>query len=104
MCRAKALAYSRLNVCSVHSCGNSIKYGRAITAYQDGFETIWTVTLWCRSVSDLPDWSSLVNSNFFVCAPRIGSGSDSVTRMRRESTGKKPSSPSDNLPVEPTAL
>ena len=36
MCRASALAYSRLNVCSVHSCGNSIRYGRAITAYHDG--------------------------------------------------------------------
>jgi len=66
---SQGVRVQRLNVCSVHSCGNSIKYGRAITAYQEGFETIWTVTLWCRSVSDWPDWSSLVNSNFFVCAP-----------------------------------
>ena len=62
MWRASALAYSRLNVCSVHSYGYSIRYGSAITAYQAGFDTICTVSDWCCSVSDLPDSSSFVNS------------------------------------------
>ena len=62
-----------------------------------GCETICTVRLWFCSVFELPDLSSLVNSNFLVAGPRIGSGSDSVTRMRRESTGRKPSSPSETL-------
>ena len=89
MCRASALAYSRLNVCSVHSYGNSIKYGSAMTAYQDGLETIWTVSDWCRSVSEPPDVDSLANSNFFVCGPRIGSGNDSVTSTAPRQHGQE---------------
>ena len=105
MCRASALAYSRLNVCSVHSCGNSIRYGSAITAYQDGLrDHLHRERSGAAACPTRRTASSLVNSNFFVCGPRIGSGSDSVTRIRRESTGRKPSSPSDSLPVEPTAL
>ena len=81
-----------------------MRYGSAITAYHDGFDTICTVRLCDLSVSDFPDSMSRVNSNFFVCAPRIGSGSDSVTSVRRDSTGSRPSSPSESFSVEPTAL
>ena len=72
----------------MHSCGYSIRYGNAITAYQAGLETICTVRLWLRSVPDLPDFNSFANSNFFVAGPRIANGKDSVTRMRLDSTGR----------------
>ena len=81
-----------------------MRYGSAITAYHDGFDTICTVRVCDFSESDFPLSISLVNSNFFVCGPRTGSGSDSVTSVRRESTGSSPSSPSESRPVEPTAL
>ncbi len=45
-----------------------------------------------------------MNSNSFVCGPRIGRGKDSVTRIRRLSTGRYPSSPSLSRLVAPTAL
>ena len=51
-----------------------------------------------------PTRSSRVNSNCLVCGPRIGSGSDSVTRIREARTGRKPSSPSDSRPVEADRL
>ena len=62
-----------------------------------GSDTICTVRLWLRSVLDLPESASFWNSNFFVAGPRIGSGKDSVTRMRRDNTGSPPSSPSERL-------
>ena len=40
----------------------------------------------------------------YVAGPRIGSGIDSVTKIRRERTGRKPSSPSETLPPAATAL
>ena len=85
MCRASALAYSRLNdllgaLVRDTPSGTAAPSPRTTT----GCETICTVRLWCCSVVDLPDSSSLVNSNFFVGGPRIGSGSDSVTRIRRD--------------------
>jgi UTP-glucose-1-phosphate uridylyltransferase len=39
-----------------------------------------------------------------IPAPRIGSGSDLVTRTRRERSGRFPSSPSDSRPLEPGVL
>ena len=75
-----------------------------MTAYHDGFETICTVRLWLCKVFDSPDFSSRSNLNSLVCGPRMGSGSDSVTSVRRTSTGSRPSSPSETRPVEPTAL
>src|SRR5688572_9988940 len=104
MVRASVFAYKRLKICSEHSYGYSIRYGSAITAYHEGFETICTVRLWCSSVSDFPDFPSLANSNFFEPGPRIGNGSDSVIKMRRDNTGRKPSSPSDTRPVEARTL
>jgi len=47
-----------------------------------------TVSDWCCSVSDPPDAISFSKRNFRVPLSRIGSGSDSVTRMRRDSTGR----------------
>src|SRR4051794_39396523 len=75
-----------------------------MTAYQVGCDTTCTVSCLLRSVSDSPDLRSRAKSNVLVAGPRIGRGNDSVTRMRRASTGRKLSSPSDVLPVEPTAL
>ena len=46
----------------------------------------------------------MVKSKVFVCLPRIGSGSDSVTNTRFDSTGSIPSSPSLNRSAAPTAL
>ena len=43
MCRASAVAYSRLNTCSLQSKGYSISDGSAMTAYQAGCDTICTV-------------------------------------------------------------
>ncbi len=65
-----------------------MRYGKASTAYQAGLDTICTTRLWFWRVFDPPDLSSLGNSNLFVAGPRIGRGRDSVTRMRRESTGR----------------
>ncbi len=93
-----------MNTCSLHSYGYSIKYGNAITAYHAGCDTICTVRFSLRNVFDLPDSSSFTISNWRVCLPRTGSGSDSITRMRRLNTGRKPSSPSLSLSVAPTAL
>ena len=81
-----------------------MRYGRAMTAYHDGFETICTVRLWLCSVFDSPDFKSRSKWKFFVAGPRMGSGSDSWTSVRRTSTGSRPSSPSETRPVEPTAL
>ena len=47
---------------------------------------------------------SFVNSNRFVPGPRIGRGIDSVTKIRRASTGRNPSSPSVKRPPAATAL
>src|ERR1051326_5489224 len=102
--RARAFAYSRLNTCSEHSYGYSIRYGRARTAYHAGFGTICPGRPWCWRVLELPDLTSLVNSNFFVAGPRIGNGNESVTRIRRDRTGTAPSSPSEMLAAAATAF
>src|SRR5712664_4135127 len=75
-----------------------------MTAYQDGFETICTVSDLLRSESDLAESRSRLKSNSLIPAPRKGSGSDSVTRTRRARTGRYPSSPSESRPLEPIAL
>ena len=104
MCRASAFAYYRLNVCSEHSWGYSIKYGSAITAYQAGCNTTCTWIKRFPKVSDSPLPSNFVNSNSLVPAFRIGNDIDSVTKIHREITGSQPSSPSVRLSVAATAL
>ena len=46
----------------------------------------------------------LLKVKLLVWAPRMGKGIDSVTKIRLERTGRYPSSPSEILPVPPTAL
>jgi hypothetical protein len=75
-----------------------------MTAYQAGLEVICTVRLWLCSVSDLPAFLRCSKVNSLIAGLRMGSGSDSVTKIRRDSTGKYPSSPSESWLVEPTAL
>ncbi len=81
-----------------------------MTAYHEGFETICTVRLWLCKVFDSPDFSRRSNLKCFGApgtpgrGPRMGSGSDSVTSVRRTRIGSMPSSPSEIRLVEPTAL
>ena len=66
----------------------------------------WVISVsdWWRSVDELSAANSFANSNCFVCGPRTGNGSDSVSKMRRLRTGRKPSSPSLVRAEAPTAL
>ena len=81
-----------------------MRYGKAMTAYQAGWDTIWTVRFWCSSVSDWSEANSDANSKALVCASRMGRGKDSITSCLRLSTGKNASSPSLSRVVAPTAL
>ena len=70
-----------------------MRYGSASTAYHAGCDTICTVRPAFWRVGEWPEFKSLVNSNCFTTSPppilpRIGKGSDSVRKTRRDSTGK----------------
>ena len=70
------MAYKRVKVLMVLGCGLSMRYGRAITAYQLGFETICTVSRSCLMVSLLPEATSLSNLKSLVLAPRKAFGDE----------------------------
>ena len=80
--------------------------GRARTAYQAGFDVVWTTSDWLwMSVpaAGLAVWASRSSDTFRVPGPRIVTGTDSLTRTFRGRTGIRASSPSAALPAEPVA-
>ena len=79
-----------------------MRYGRAFTAYQAGFDVNSSDNLWCCSVLESPALLRFFNVKDLLCPPRTGSGKVSVTNMRLVSTGIALSSPSAKSPASAT--